>query len=193
MGRDGASKRPSNFWQPGFEPHLSLLPVLVLLLGFRGESHPQTQLRASGTGVLPSRYPAVAAGSMWGLGCRDKPLGTTLWEGGCPGVGSESGRGGPSPGLIPHWAGIGDAGVGLVHLGYMGSFIPVPPSWRLLIELAPGDHVGPRGPGEVESAKVLGAGMGVASFQLGVPKQVTAPLWLQLSKLENGVTDVSLG
>lgn len=41
--------------------------------------------------------------------------------------------------------------------------------------------------------RVLGAGVGSASSQLGVPKQVTSLLWLQFSKLKNGVTYVCLG
>lgn len=47
------------------------------------------------------------------------------------------------------------------------------------------------GPGKVERTQVLGAGVGSASSQLGVSKQVTSLLWLQFSKLKNRVTLMS--
>lgn len=62
-------------------------------------------------------------------------------------------------------------GLGLVRLGCLCSFIHVPPTWQFLTERI---AVGPRDPDGGERAKVLGAGLGVTSSQLGAPKQVAA-------------------
>lgn len=53
--------------------------------------------------------------------------------------------------------------------------------------------VGQCGPGRIAREHVLGTGVGSASSQLGIPKQVTSPFWLSFWKPKMGVTDVCFG